>query len=224
MKLLAIDTSTEKASVALKTDGQIIQESWTDQRKQAQHILPAIESLLLKASLSVTDLDGIVFGCGPGSFTGLRIACSVAKGLAYAARLPVYPVSTLSAIAWQVRAQEKYTHSAVLCMLDARMQEWYWAYFESDSRIAEEQVGSAQSIHIPLLTACVLAGVGFEQDSEILPQSIQDNIVEKITVYPEASALIQLVEAGGISAVSAMQAAPLYIRNSVVQGEKNQGL
>ena len=99
MKLLAIDTSTERASVALAVGQEIQSREHLAQRQHAQFLLPVIDELLSEAGLTISQLDGIVFGRGPGSFTGLRIACSIVKGLAYAHDLAVYPVSSLLTIA-----------------------------------------------------------------------------------------------------------------------------
>ena len=101
MNLLAIDTSTEHATVAVTAHGELFSEEQGSMRQHAQFLLPMVERMLGLAGLSLTQLDGIVFGRGPGSFTGLRIACSVAKGLAYAHDLPLYPVSSLAAIAYE---------------------------------------------------------------------------------------------------------------------------
>jgi len=102
MKLLAIDTSTDRASVAISLGNELYAEEQDGLRQHAQLLLPMVERLLAHAGLSFSQLDAIVFGRGPGSFTGLRIACSVAKGLAYAYDLPLYPVSSLAAIADEV--------------------------------------------------------------------------------------------------------------------------
>lgn len=126
MNLLAIDTSTELASVALLYNGRLASREQGAQRQHAQLLLPMIEELLTSAGIELKQLDGIVFGEGPGSFTGLRIACSIAKGLAYAANLPLYPVSSLLAIASQENIQEG---TAVLSVIDARMNQLYWGYY-----------------------------------------------------------------------------------------------
>ena len=100
MNLLAFDTSTHRATIALKVNGRLETLSQDGVSTHAKNILPLIDSLIKKCNISFNALDGIVFGAGPGSFTGLRVACSVAKGLAYACDLPLYPVSTLLAIAY----------------------------------------------------------------------------------------------------------------------------
>ena len=105
MKLLAIDTSTEVASVAVLLDEAIFCTELESQKTQAQLLLPMIDKLMIDTGIQMNQLDGIIFGCGPGSFTGLRIACSIAKGLAYAHDLNLIPVSSLAAIAWSAREQ-----------------------------------------------------------------------------------------------------------------------
>ena len=131
MNLLAIETSTENASVAVSFEGKFYSEEYLGAQSHAQCILPAINQLLEKIDITFSDLDGIVFGRGPGSFTGLRVACSLAKGLAYAQNLPVYPVSTLDAIRAAVLFENESIGSrasVVLALIDARMNQVYWSY------------------------------------------------------------------------------------------------
>jgi tRNA threonylcarbamoyladenosine biosynthesis protein TsaB len=215
MKLLAIDTSTEIASVALMVDGKMRSESLPSQKVQAQKILPMIERLLTSAKLRINQLDGIVFGRGPGSFTGLRIACSVVKGLAYAHNIPLFPVSTLAAIAEEARSLSGNHNQAVLAVLDARMQELYWGFFTASSLEAEEKVSAAANIIQPKDEPWLLAGLGFE-----LYEDVFSSIVG-ISIHPKANFMINIVQKGGVAAISACDAQPIYIRNSVTQGSKN---
>lgn len=212
MKLLAIDTSTEIASLALMANGEVCSESLACQRMQAQKILPMIENLLATAELQLRDLDGIVFGQGPGSFTGLRIACSIAKGLAYARDLPLYPVSTLSAIAEEARSLSALPDQAVLAVLDARMQELYWGYFPASSLKAEEKVSAAEAIALPSDKNCLLAGLGFELYAPVFSS------YSKTSIHPKASFMIQVMQKSSISPVEVCDAQPVYIRNTVTQG------
>ena len=95
MKILALETSTEFCSVALSLDGKVSGQEILAGRNHSEMILPMVQKFLAEAELALQQLDGIAFGAGPGSFTGLRIACGVAQGLAYATVLPVAAISTL---------------------------------------------------------------------------------------------------------------------------------
>jgi tRNA threonylcarbamoyladenosine biosynthesis protein TsaB len=207
MKLLALDTSTARTSIAISQEGKIYTESCEGLQQQSHSILPLIEKCLAEANLSLRQLDGIVFGSGPGGFTGLRVACSIAKGLAMGVDLPLYPVSSMQAIAQEVNV------FPVLTMLDARMRQVYWSYFSSVSDLESQtqpiiQVSDAAAVSIP--GPCVLAGVDFMPYLSQLPQTISQQIV-----YPSAPAMIKCVQFGLISAVDAAEALPIYIRGAI---------
>ena len=119
MKLLVLDTSTEWCSAALSLDGHILARRVLAEQRHSSLLLPMVDELLREAATSLRELDGIGYGEGPGSFTGLRIACAVTQGLAFGADLPVAGVSTLESIAEQTGADR------VLTVLDARMAEVY---------------------------------------------------------------------------------------------------
>lgn len=125
--ILALDTSTEACSCALALDGDIHEDFAVIPRQHAQSILPMIRSLLADKGLGFGDLDAIAWGRGPGSFTGLRIAAGVTQGIAFAANLPVVPVSTLAALALQ--HHQLCGDSSILACLDARIDEVYWAAY-----------------------------------------------------------------------------------------------
>ena len=99
MKLLALDTSTENCSLALWLDGEVVSRQELAGQRHSDLVLPMLAELLESAGLELRELDGIAFGEGPGSFTGLRIGCGVAQGLAFGADLPVLGISTLLALA-----------------------------------------------------------------------------------------------------------------------------
>ncbi len=217
MKLLAIDTSTERATVALSLGDVFYCDAQDGLRKHAQLLLPMVEGLLAKSGTSLNQLDGIVFGRGPGSFTGLRIACSVAKALAYAHDLPVFPVSSLAAIADEVYYTEMAfppaspPHTQVLAMLDARMQQVYWACFARDNFSPDEHVSAPEDVISPA-TPVIVAGVGLDSYAAQFPSAIAAPSVKQRVVYPEARAMIRLVRRGHITAVSAADALPVYVR------------
>lgn len=215
MKLLAIDTSTEQASVAVSFGDELLHQEQGAQRTHAQFLLPMIDELLAKASISMTQLDGIIFGCGPGSFTGLRIACSIAKGLAYAHDLGLIPVSSLATIAWGARQQAEQADSAVLAALDARMHEMYWAYFPQAQYVAEERVSAVTEIAVPIQQPIVLAGVGIDEYWADFPEALKAQVSNRLTVYPNAATMIELARAKNLPAIAVADAQPLYVRNQV---------
>lgn len=221
MKLLAIDTSTECASVALIANGIISSSQQTAQRQHAQLLLPMIDQLLVDAGIGLNQLDGIVFGRGPGSFTGLRISCSVAKGLAYAHDLPLFPASSLLAIANEAFHREVISGAilsehGVLAMIDARMNQIYWAYFHTESGDIDERVSNVSDITIDGNIPLLLAGVGYDSYREQLPVAILSRIVGEIDCYPTATAMLRLALSGKLQAISAAEALPVYIRNQIV--------
>jgi len=221
MNLLAIDTSTSRASVALQFNGNRLFEEACEMRAHARVLLPMIEGMLLSADVALKDLDGIVFGEGPGSFTGLRIACSVAKGLAYAHDLPLYPVGSLRAIAAEARHQidmktlPPNTH--VLAMLDARMHQVYWM-FDPESNQHAACVSSVEDVCVPDNTPLCLVGVGYETYLEMLPSHIREARVCTQEIFPRADAMIRVVESGSIQSVTADVAMPAYVRQQVTGG------
>lgn len=218
MKLLAIDASTEFSSIALNLGEEILVEELSSQKTHAQLLLPMIEKLLTQAGVEIADLDGIVFGCGPGSFTGLRIACSIAKGLAYPRQIPLYPVSSLLAIA--SLAREHHPDSPVLAVLDARMQEMYWAYYPQGILQAEDRLHAVKDITIPSTQNLILAGVGMDLYWQDFPEGVKSQVSQHLTLYPQAATMIRLVQRGLITPTTVAAAQPVYVRNQVTQGEK----
>ena len=167
-------------------------------------------------------MDGIVFGCGPGSFTGLRITCSIAKALAYAHDLPLFPVSSLAAIANEAYHTETNLppNTQVLAVLDARMQQLYWACFEIENYSSTEQVTDAAEVSVSPARSLIVAGVGFEEYMSQCSQQLLAQVIKHRVIYPHAAAMIRLVKTGVIQSVSAAEALPLYVRNSVVHVKK----
>jgi tRNA threonylcarbamoyladenosine biosynthesis protein TsaB len=133
MRILSIDTASAQCSAALLLDDETRERSIRTARDHAQLLLPMVDALLAEAGITLRQLDGIAFGRGPGSFTGLRVAASVTQGLATGAGLPVRPVSDLRALAEQARRRAgAIGPTQVLACMDARMGEVYWALFSLD--------------------------------------------------------------------------------------------
>lgn len=215
-KLLAIDTSTDKASIALTVSGQLFTKANSNIKQHAEFLLPMISELLQEANISLQDLDGIVFGCGPGSFTGIRVTCSVAKALAYAHNLPLYPVTSLQAIAYGACDGDFSGNISILALLDARMQEFYWQYF-TDLQVGNPAVSSLKDIEIPEDSRLIIAGPNAKSLIDIKGYQT----IEIKEIFPMAKNMLKLVQNNYIEAVTAKDAAPLYVRNKVVSGGAN---
>jgi tRNA threonylcarbamoyladenosine biosynthesis protein TsaB len=134
MKLLALDTASAQCSVALLIDDELLVREVATARDHAQLILPMVDAVLADGGVTLRQLQGIAFGRGPGSFTGVRVAAAVTQGLALGADLPVLPVSDLRALALQAlrrspAARQIAPGGCVVACMDARMGEVYWAAF-----------------------------------------------------------------------------------------------
>jgi len=220
MNLLALDTSTEWMSIAVQRRGVATpwQTTASGGAHSSTHLIPEIQRLMALAQLRFDELDAIVFGAGPGSFTGLRTACSVAQGLAFGANLPVLPVDTLLAVAEEARWQLGNSETLrVTAMLDARMDELYTAYYEFDSNLWRQDK-DYRLIKPEVLEwdgVGVLAGNVFAAYGPRLPTAAG----VRVLALPSATAMLRLAPAllavGG--AVTAAQALPTYIRDKVAQ-------
>lgn len=134
MKILAIDTSTTVATVALVSEEKVICEmSLNDQKTHSQRLMKLIEELLNFSEVQINELSGIAVGVGPGSFTGLRIGVTTAKALAHSAKLPVFEVSSLEAMAQNVSEKN------VVSMMDARRDTVFYGYYNEGSFIEDQK-------------------------------------------------------------------------------------
>jgi tRNA threonylcarbamoyladenosine biosynthesis protein TsaB len=216
MKLLVIDTSTEYCSAALWLDGQIRAHRVLAEQRHSSLLLPMVDALLRESDISLRQLDGIGYGAGPGSFTGLRIACAVTQGLAFGADLPVVGVSTLESIAEQAGADQ------VLTVLDARMAEVYWAAYQREDAgwriVSEPQLALPESVAVPDGADWVGAGNGFVVLGEVLRPRLAARLARiDERIMPDAAAMAPLAarafERG--EGVDAALAAPIYLRDKV---------
>lgn len=130
MRLIAFDTATEWCTAALWSEGAVAVREERAGQRHSDLLVPMVMDLLAEAGLTLGQLDGLAYGMGPGSFTGLRIACGVAQGLALGAGLPVLGVSTLEALAEEAHAATG--ADRVLACLDARMHEVYAGLYQQD--------------------------------------------------------------------------------------------
>lgn len=132
MNILAIETSSTACSVALLSKGKITEIHKIAPMQQTQLVLPSIDELLRSQDIEPKQLDAIAFGCGPGSFTGIRIATSVAQGLGYALNIPLIPISSLAALAQA--AFNRLGWKQLIIAIDARIQEIYWGLYEINAQ------------------------------------------------------------------------------------------
>jgi tRNA threonylcarbamoyladenosine biosynthesis protein TsaB len=216
VKILAFDTSTELCSCALTGDGEIAYREQQAGQSHSQVLLPMIDSLLVERGSSLHALDAIAFGCGPGSFTGLRIACGVAQGLALGADLPVIPVTSLLAL-----AEGQATRKVVACV-DARMREIYHAAYEreGDDWSCVSQPSLCQPDQAPPLAGDGWSGCGsgFRAHGEALSKRYAGQLTAiDAGALPSAQHIARLAMrrfARG-EVTDAASAAPLYLRNKV---------
>jgi tRNA threonylcarbamoyladenosine biosynthesis protein TsaB len=211
MKLAAFETSTDWCSVALWIDGEIAGVEERAGHSHSERVLPMLERLAAAAGIAIPALDAVAFGAGPGSFTGLRIACGVAQGLAFARGLPVIGISTLEAMADESGA------ARVIACLDARMHEVYYSALERDSTRARwREVRPAQcvapaAVQVPTGEGWTGCGNGFAVYGSLgLSNVIPD-------MHPSAIAVARLAAprlAAG-EGVDAALAAPVYVRDKV---------
>ena len=222
MKLLAFDTSTDSMSLALSDGSRTWQHTGPGAAQASSTLIPAILDLLGQAGLALAELDALVFGRGPGSFTGLRTACSVAQGLALGARLPVLPLDTLMAVAEEARFQHEGPQAAarlqVTALLDARMDEMYVQRFACDAGrwTALADCALIRPENLPLDPAdSLLAGNVFSVYAARLP--VFPDSLPRLTALPTAAAMLRLAPAllAAGHGVPARQALPLYVRDKV---------
>ncbi len=225
LNLLAFDTSTDHLSVAVQrgADGARFAHTGAGGAQASTTLIPTVQALLAQAGLALGELQAIVFGRGPGSFTGLRTACSVAQGLAWGAGVPVLPVDTLLAVAEAARQSLSTAPDSlrVLALLDARMGEVYaagyaWSPADGWQALADAAVLPPEAVAVPP-AGTLLAGNAAAVYAERLPAAVL--ALPRADVLPTADALLSLAPAllAAGRAVPAEQALPLYIRDKVAQ-------
>jgi tRNA threonylcarbamoyladenosine biosynthesis protein TsaB len=207
MRFAALETSTEWCSVAVWRDGEIAGLERRAGNRHSEFALPMLESLLGK-----NKLDAVAFGAGPGAFTGLRIACGLAQGLAFAAGLPVIGISTLEALAHEAGA------ARVVACIDARMREVYYAALEKRAgrwhEVIAAQCIAPQTAPRPPGDGWVGCGSGFDVYGDVLRTRVA---AVKSEVHPTAIAIAQLAapRLAADEGVDAALATPIYLRDKV---------
>ncbi|MDJ0806719.1 MAG: tRNA (adenosine(37)-N6)-threonylcarbamoyltransferase complex dimerization subunit type 1 TsaB [Gammaproteobacteria bacterium] len=222
MKLLAIETATEACSAALTLNGELSLRYQVKPRGHSELILGMLDELLAEAGMSLGQLDAMAFGRGPGSFTGVRIATGVVQGVAFAADLPVVPVSTLAALAQ--RAYRELGESRLLPAYDARMQELYWAAYQVNSSglvelMDREAVVAVEKVPVPSGSEWYGIGSGWMSHGDQLLDYLGRDKLKGIEPAMLCSAQdIAILGENGFRqgrAVAPEQALPVYLRDNV---------
>lgn len=213
MKILALETATDPGSIALWLEGRLVTRTCPDGLSNSATLLPLAEDALKEAGLVFADLDGVAFGMGPGSFTGLRIACGVAQGLAMARDLPLLGIGTLEAMALQSGGQK------VIVALDARMGEVYYARFVNGVLLGEIGVYAPEAVPLPDSGGWLACGNGLSS-YPILRERLLPFVTDwKPGITPSAEAVIRLaaprLERG--ERIDPADALPLYVRDKVAK-------
>ncbi|POY47221.1 tRNA (adenosine(37)-N6)-threonylcarbamoyltransferase complex dimerization subunit type 1 TsaB [Avibacterium paragallinarum] len=224
--LLALDTSTEACSVALLHKGEITHLDELAQRTHTKRILPMVDEILSQSGLQLKQVDALVFGRGPGSFTGVRVGAGIAQGLALGADLPAIPISNLTAMAQQ--AYEQYGTTEVLCAIDARMNEVYFSQlhgekvrsdfgtFFSWQPVVAEQVCSPERVleQAKMVENGMKVGTGWQAYVQLegLTWAKSSEIL-----LPSARAMLPLAlpQYWQKQWISAVEIEPVYLRNEV---------
>ena len=226
MNILAIETATDACSCALETRGTIVARHAVEPRRHSELLLPMVHSVLEEAGIGLGRLDAIAFGRGPGSFTGLRIACAVAQGLGFGAGCPLVAVSTLRVVAAGMHRSRGTRR--VLVAFDARMGEVYWGGFEWNgvtmAAAFEESVAPPHAVRVPHDSRWAAAGSGWSAYPAILGDRLAGRLDESGEMVdaarlPEAIDMLDLARAAfdaGL-AVAPEDAAPVYLRSDVAR-------
>ncbi|MEM7432364.1 MAG: tRNA (adenosine(37)-N6)-threonylcarbamoyltransferase complex dimerization subunit type 1 TsaB [Pseudomonadota bacterium] len=222
MKLLALDTSSVACTVAIASDGEIVERHEVQPREHTRLLVPMIQSALAEAQIDAADLDGIVLGNGPGSFIGMRIATSVAQGMAHAVGIRIAPVSSLAAVAEEVFAIGEASH--VVVTQDAHMDEVYLGVFARGpngvcvtlSESLHDQSAIGLSVASPHLVA---AGEGWyrypallEANREILDAHSEVRFPSARWLLPQGEGLFRTGRA-----IEPSEVVPAYLRQTVAK-------
>lgn len=227
MNLLAIETSTEACSVALVHGDQLITRSEIAPRRHAELVLPMADGLLAEAGLGRHALDAIAVGRGPGAFTGVRLAISLAQGMALALDRPVVTVSSLAALALEAPAGE----GAILAVIDARMGEIYAASYRRNDEgelvpLDEERVCPPEALVLPPAEGWRVVGTGWATYAEVLRSRLTGPVLsERGQCYPQAEhvAALAVREFRAGHAQAPEHALPVYLRDKVALTLVEQG-
>jgi len=223
MIILALETATAACSAALLIGNKIHQKLTIAPQQHSDLILGFIETLLQESNLALSDVDVIAFGCGPGSFMGVRLAVGIAQGLAYSVDCPVVPVSTLRGLAHS--AFEKSGNTFIVPGWDARLQAIYWGAYTIDAQhipqsVIPDQLQDPADTVIEVDHPWIAAGNAWSIYSEQLPLQLQQKItILSEIIYPEAASIARIAAVlyKNGEYLPPDQATPVYLRDKVAK-------
>jgi tRNA threonylcarbamoyladenosine biosynthesis protein TsaB len=228
MKLLALDTSSIACSVAVQLGDAVFERHEEQPREHTQLLMPMIRSVLEEAEIELSALDGIVLGNGPGSFIGMRIAASVAQGLAHGAGLEIAPVSSMAAVAAEVAAAEPSRGARVVVAQDAHMQEVYLGLYSivdaELTNVVPERLQPCEAVveldaELDDGSDYIAAGFGWQRFPVLLEANRGNLQGISEVLYPHARFLLKLgseaFERG--ESLAAQDVIPAYLRQKVAE-------
>lgn len=213
MNIIALETAADPGSVALWLDGEVVGRSCPADASNSSALLPLAIDLLQSRGLAFSDLDAVAFGSGPGSFTGLRVACGVAQGLAVSRELPLIGINTLEAMALASGG------SRVLVALDARMGEVYIGVFDAGVQICELGVYAPGSVPLPPGNGWLACGNGLVAYPELRERlsPCVDTCLPEIMPCAQSVARLAARRLASGERLDAESALPVYVRDKVAK-------
>ncbi|MEA2105034.1 MAG: tRNA (adenosine(37)-N6)-threonylcarbamoyltransferase complex dimerization subunit type 1 TsaB [Candidatus Cloacimonadota bacterium] len=192
MNLLAFDTSTTYGTIAFASEGKIIAENvFSNQKTHSTKLLPAIKELLNDCDVSISKIDAIAVGIGPGSFTGLRIALSTAKGICYGQKIPLIPISTLTSLANNI-ANPAYQ---ICSVLNAGREQFFTALFSSSlDEIEKPQIVEKKNLFKDFQKKTILVGPPLDDLNYRLKSNRKNILFTPFHLnFPRASSMINYI-------------------------------
>ncbi len=220
MNILALETSTAYESIALSSNGQIIADVTTKaKRTHSERLLPTVENLLAQTDMKLENISAIALSIGPGSFTGLRIGLSTAKGLCFGLKIPLYVTSTLRSLANNTSAVSE----NICALMDAGRKEYYFAVYSSDlAEIHAPAFAKLEQIMKIVDTETLIIGpVKSKIKQALFDTDAILNFARDIDCFPKATSLIDIIENNKgcdiyeVDNISKVE--PLYVRKSAAE-------
>lgn len=217
MRILGLETSTDLGSCALWLDGELLERRCPAGQPHSETLLPLVRDLLAEARVDFRQLDAIAFGAGPGAFTGLRVACGIAQGLAVAADVPVLPVGTLEVLAAGSGG------GRILALLDARMNEVYYATVEREESgvrlLGSVRVAPPEEVALPEGVGWLACGNALAAYPVLARRVVEAGMAACADILPTAAAVVELAlpRLARGEAIDPGLAAPFYVRDKVAQ-------